>query len=658
MQKLSLFIQSASGVQAFMFRLIVGIVLPLALVGLFGILYGRSTLYDAAMQNAVAVTSLKSNIMTSWLAERQLDAEEMANSEKVLSYLRNTRTDTTTNTAASAPLVVNTQLEDVIGSNHPYVQSITLLDLTTKNVLLNLPDTKKVDTVSTNKLIATASTKTLFMSQYDTEGKFHEISIAVPIIIDGKLNAILLVGLETKALGDTLHDRTGLGASGATYLINKSGALITPLQGTSQVASFIPSQSFLNKILVASANVQNGTFSTNFERTADTMVAYMTLPVGWILVTEIPGEELVGIINWSFLLFLLIALIILVIMIAMNNLLTLVRPMRNAIDQITLAGTSLSATSQQVAASAQNNAAIAEQVAQGAATQSAQAENISRSIAEMATSAQEMLASAKDAAAIARDVSNVTQVAGEKGEQSQESLEQIRKMTSDTASIARTMGGRSREIRTIVETITKIAEQTNLLSLNAAIEAARAGDSGRGFSVVADEIRKLAEQSAGSAEEIKQQVEKMLLQINDTVFAAEKGLEHADQNAKIVGEALSELQNVSGTIQHLSASIKDITSHTDKQTALVKHVAVSMDAIAEVAEQNAIGAEKLSGSTQQQSAANQEIAAAAQQLQALSFDLQHLTGGAHSGELNSTTPKRVHKKPIRAYILEDKEGKP
>ncbi len=656
MRKPTMFIRKSSGVRSFMFRLIGGIVLPLALVGLFGILYGRDTLYNAAMQNAVAVTSLKSNIMTSWLAERERDAEEIAQSQTLLTYLRNVQKNAVVLPGEEAALL---SIEDFIGVDHPYIQSITLLDPTTKDILLHLPGTHKINTANMDQLVGEASTQTVFMSEYDIERKFHEISIAVPVRTNEKIDAILLVGLETKTLGDTLHDRTGLGASGATYLINKSGALITPLQGTTEVVSLIPSQPFINKILLASADMQNGTFSTKYERSSDTMVAYMTLPVGWVLVTEVPGEELVGIINWSFLLAFLIALIVIVIIIAMSNLMALVKPMRNAIDQITLAGTSLSATSQQVAASAQNNAAIAEQVAQGAATQSAQAENISRSIAEMATSAQEMLASAEDAAHVAREVSNVTQIAGEKGEQSQESLEQIRKMTSDTASIARTMGSRSREIRTIVDTITKIAEQTNLLSLNAAIEAARAGDAGRGFSVVADEIRKLAEQSAGSAEEIKQQVEKMLLQINDTVFAAEKGLEHADQNAKIVGEALSELQNVSGTIQHLSASIKDITSHTDKQSALVKHVAVSMDAIAEVAEQNAIGAEKLSGSTRQQSAANEEVAAAAQQLQALSLDLQHLTGGisANNDALTMGLSERV-RKPIQAYILEEKESKP
>ncbi|OGZ04691.1 MAG: hypothetical protein A2845_05355 [Candidatus Lloydbacteria bacterium RIFCSPHIGHO2_01_FULL_49_22] len=360
--------------------------------------------------------------------------------------------------------------------------------------------------------------------------------------------------------------------------------------------------------------------------------------------------------NFGIALILFLGLMAFSLFLATMNLRWLFIPLRNAGDQISQAGSSLAATSQQVAAAAQNNAGIAEQVAQGAVTQSTQAESIARSIAELAGGAHEMLVTAEEASLMAKEVSQVTQQAGAKGEQSQKSLDQIRKMTTDTAVIARTTGNRSREIRTIVDTITKIAEQTNLLSLNAAIEAARAGDAGRGFSVVADEIRKLAEQSAGAAEEIKGQVEIMLLQIGDTVLAAEKGLEHADENAKVVNESLVDLQNMSGAIQKLSARIKEISERTEKQTTLVKHIAESMDAIASVAVQNSESSEQLSASAQQQSAANQQVAAAAQQLQALAIDFQRLTGGIYSALRSNTHHEQLSergKKPITAYVLEN-----
>jgi methyl-accepting chemotaxis protein len=655
-----MFFRNASGIQALMIRLIGGIILPLAMVGLFGILYGRSTLHDVAMRNAVVISTLKTNMLTSWLEQRQLEIESIARSQLFteVTDILETPTTSPSDRAGEYDLLAN-----VVGlhpgKENPTILSFTLVDTASKRILAHVPENRAVSIEDTEVLSSLAKTKTVFMPYHDEAEGGEGIYLATPVVtIDGAPpRVVLFIELETDMFADTVSDRTGLGKKGANYIINEHGTLITPLKETSAFVPIIPSKDFIERILAHQKIVSNGTFETDTERPTDTMISYATLPIGWILVTEIPGEEVTGIVNWSFLLVLLIAFIIFAIFLAVVNLLSLVEPLRRAINQLMLAGTSLSATSLSVASSAQNNAAIAEQVAQGAATQSAQAENISKLISDIALGAQEMLASSEEAAHVAREVSKVTQIAGEKGEQSQESLEQIRKMTNDTASIARTMGNRSREIRTIVDTITKIAEQTNLLSLNAAIEAARAGDAGRGFSVVADEIRKLAEQSASSAEEIKQQVEKMLVQINDTVFAAEKGLEHADQNAKIVGEALGELQNVSGAIQRLSASIKEISSRTGKQTTLVEHVAIGMDAIGEVAEQNAAGAEQLSASTQQQSAANQEVVAAVQQLQALSIDLQQLTGGMQKTfeESRITLEDRTHKKPIQAYILEDRE---
>lgn len=657
-----MFFRSASGIQSLMIRLIGGIILPLAMVGFFGIIYGRNTLHEVAMRNAIVISTLKGNVISAWLDQKQIDIESIARSASFVEIAETLETSTTT---AAKDHVREYDLLTNVVSFHPEkenttILSLTLIDISSKRILAHLPEERPLNIADASNLANLAKTKTTFRTYHSENGE-EGVYLATPVIpIDGTSpRTVLFVELKTDMFTNTVSDRTGLGKQGSNYLINAQGSLITPLQKTATFAPITPSKIFIDHILENQKLVPNGTFDTTIERPTVTMVAYATLPIGWILVTEVQGVEFVGVVNWSFLFLLLGAFIIFAIFLAVVNILSLMDPLRNAIKQITLSGTSLSTTSQHVATSAQNNTAIAEQVAEGAATQTAQADNISKSIAAIALGAQEMLASSEEAAHVAREVSKVTQIAGEKGEQSQDSLEQIRKMTSDTASIARTMGNRSREIRTIVDTITKIAEQTNLLSLNAAIEAARAGDAGRGFSVVADEIRKLAEQSAGSAEEIKEQVEKMLIQINDTVFAAEKGLEHADQNAKIVGEALGELQNVSSAIQHLSASIKAISSHTEKQTDLVGRVASGVDAISEVAGQNAIGAEQLSASIQQQSAANQEVVAAAQQLQALAIDLQQLTGGEPIvfDHVRDALEDRMQKKPINAYILENNEEK-
>ena len=656
MQKSSFF--RTSGIQRVMIRLVGGIVIPLAIVGLFGIIYGRSTLNDVAARNSEAITELKASMMNSWLSDRKMEVESMAAGKTIEDFL-NTLHSTTNPKEQSLTLAALTQkIYDEHEAQHPFIKNFILIDSATKVPLLHFPEDNLLNTDDIERIGESQNIKTTLASRIEPETGLRKLYIITPIISENAQRIILFAELETTPFEYIIADQTGLGMDGTSYVIDQTGTVITPLAKNTTTHT-IASLEFTTNLLNQKGTKLSGGFTTDFERNSKTFVSYTTLPIGWILVTEIPEKQFLGIVNWSFLFVLLLAFIVFALFFAIVNLRSLVEPLRRAIDQIALTGTSLSVTSQQVASAGQNNAAIAERVAQGAATQSAQAASITKSIDDIASGARAMLSSSEAAAQVAREVSQVTQMAGEKGEQSQESLEQIRNITMNTATIARTMGNRSREIRTIVDTITKISEQTNLLSLNAAIEAARAGEAGRGFSVVADEIRKLAEQSAGAAEEIKQQVEKMLLQINDTVLAAEKGLEHADQNARVVGEALGELQNISGSIQHLSARIKEISTHTEDQTTLVQHVAESMDAIAAVASQNTIGAEQLSASTQEQSAANQQVAAAAQQLQALSIDLQHLTGGGTKTFTLEHTRRvmedRLHKKPITAYVLEKQD---
>lgn len=650
-----------SEAQIIVARLIAGIIIPLVVVGFSSIYYGKNTLTNFAMQSAQAITTLKGGMITNWFRELRQNAEGLARNETLV-YL-------TENLIASkdSPEDLETGrgyiedfLHDRIAGEYSTAHAITIFSTEGGTLISHVPKEHHYDDANMASLVADARMGTVIRGHQDPVARQLEVYIATPIWnLNGAIIAILVVNVDTDTLESVVTDRSGLGVEGESFVIDSTGGIIAPqelLSGKSDV--HVPPTEWRTEIARMAKSNPHASTMNDEDHDGVVVVSYTTLPAGWILVTEIPTEELLGFIDWSFLTTLLVLLSLFALLLAMVNLRTLVEPIRRAIDQIAQAGTSLSATSQQVAASAQSTAAIAEQVAQGAVTQSTQAEAVSRSIAEIASSTQEMLASSEEAARVAREVSNVTQMAGERGEQSQQSLDQIKKMTTDTAIIARTMGNRSREIRTIVDTITRIAEQTNLLSLNAAIEAARAGDAGRGFSVVADEIRKLAEQSGNAAEEIKQQVEKMLIQINDTVLAAEKGLEHADENAKVVGEALGELQNISASIQTLSARIKDISQHTGGQLDLVQKVAGNMDSIASVAEQNAMGAEQLSASTQQQSAANQQVAAAAQQLHALALELKYFAGSSSSGHESAQRLDDRERKPIPAYILEKKQEHP
>ncbi|HEX9664481.1 MAG TPA: methyl-accepting chemotaxis protein [Patescibacteria group bacterium] len=297
-----------------------------------------------------------------------------------------------------------------------------------------------------------------------------------------------------------------------------------------------------------------------------------------------------------------------------------------AVDRTSKAASGLASSSQQAASASQQVASVSQQVASGATQQSQQAEEVSKSLAQMAANIQQMSASSQEVSATSTKVAGMAQIAGEKGEQSQKGLTKINAIIGDASNMIKTVSGRTDDIRKIVEIITSIAEQTNLLALNAAIEAARAGEAGRGFAVVADEVRKLAEGASKASAEIKDKIKEMISQIQNTVNSVEGGKKTAEESGKIISDTLSNLQEIAAGIQQVSSKTQELSAAVTQQSSSVQQVAKTMDSIAAVAVQNASGAQQLSASTQQQSAANQQVASTAQELLSIARRFAALVG--------------------------------
>jgi methyl-accepting chemotaxis protein len=204
------------------------------------------------------------------------------------------------------------------------------------------------------------------------------------------------------------------------------------------------------------------------------------------------------------------------------------------------------------------------------------------------------------------------------------SISNIESLSAETASIANlveNLGQMSAEIGDIVVLINNISQQTNLLALNAAIEAARAGEAGRGFSVVADEIRSLAEESAAATENIAKLITKIQTGVTETVTEMEKNKEFMNTTVNGIKKTDKIFAEINKITKELTASINNIVSRITSMRAESDDLEHSIGDIAKVTADFAGSSEHLAAASQEQSAATHDIVSTADSLQSMSAKL-------------------------------------
>jgi methyl-accepting chemotaxis protein PixJ len=172
----------------------------------------------------------------------------------------------------------------------------------------------------------------------------------------------------------------------------------------------------------------------------------------------------------------------------------------------------------------------------------------------------------------------------------------IRETVSETAKKVKRLGEASQKISKVVNLIGNFAAQTNLLALNAAIEAARAGEEGRGFSVVAEEVRALAQQSAAATADIEQLVEEIQAQTNEVVAAMEAGTEQVVAGTELVEESRQKLGQISASSTLVNQLIQEISQASKEQTQAATEVGQTMSNVASIAYDTSKGSEEVSAS--------------------------------------------------------------
>ena len=297
-----------------------------------------------------------------------------------------------------------------------------------------------------------------------------------------------------------------------------------------------------------------------------------------------------------------------------DNLKDVVVEISNLSNDLSSSSQELSASSEEISASAQEVGSAIEEVASGAEEQSAQVEETSENVEKLVDDVEDVKEMSDKMDDQADDVMDNIDEGNDSIFNSIGQVQEVKEQSSAVSEKIHELGNLSEEIGNIVELINDISAQTNLLALNAAIEAARAGEAGRGFSVVADEIRELAEESSDATEQIAGLINDIQAGVKNTVNQMEKAEDAVDNSVDAIETTENSFDKINDAAKNLKGLIEKISGAAEQMADRSNNVSASIEEISSVSEEASSNAEEVAATSEEQSASTQEIVNAAEEL--------------------------------------------
>jgi CHASE3 domain sensor protein len=246
----------------------------------------------------------------------------------------------------------------------------------------------------------------------------------------------------------------------------------------------------------------------------------------------------------------------------------------------------------QVQSSSTELQAAANQQASGSKEQATAMSEIATTISELLATSRQIAESAQRVAQIAEQTAGGARSGDATVERAHDSISAIRRQVDSIVSHMLELGRKSQQIGSVLDIVSELAEQTNILAINATIEAAGAGEAGRRFAVVADEIRKLADRVAGSTKEIRSLIDDVRSAVNTTVMATETGSKAVDAGSKQFGDVASAFKQIGSLVSTTTEAAREIELSTKQQTTAVEQVNLAIANVAQATRETEASAEQ------------------------------------------------------------------